>query len=133
MRYTDEQREHLRTIMDFDHVVRIHEDGTVSEPRDEYAPEVWQDYDIDEDGYAHCRMEPVILDKDWTLLTGHTGQYGYNGAVMHPSEYIGGGLADYILDNPGLYVSLIVELSFDEDEEVAEQDTLVGWAIARKD
>ena len=27
-----------------------------------------------------------LADSDWSALTGLTGQYGYRGAVMHPSE-----------------------------------------------
>lgn len=46
------------------------------------------------------------LDTNWSLLTGFTGQYGYHGPAMHPSEYIGGGLARHILDTPGLYTVL---------------------------
>ncbi|WP_406245869.1 hypothetical protein ACI7YT_12575 [Microbacterium sp. M] len=35
------------------------------------------DYDVILDGQT---------DTEWRFLTGYTGQYGYNGAVMHASE-----------------------------------------------
>lgn len=37
-------------------------------------------------------------DSDWTALTGHTLQYGYNGAVMHASEGIGRSITDELTD-----------------------------------
>jgi len=62
-------------------------------------------------------------------LTGYTGQYGYHGAVMHASEYIGGGLADDILSTPGTYVVVVVNVEDDEADEFAEP---AGWAILRQ-
>lgn len=46
------------------------------------------------------------LETGWELLTGFTCQYGYSGPGMHSSEYVGGGLAQHILDTPGLYTVL---------------------------
>ncbi len=69
-----------------------------------------------------------IRGEHWEALTGHTGQYSYNGAVMHPSEYIGGGLEDYLLANPGVYV--VVEVR-DDDGQYPDADPLIGWAILR--
>lgn len=57
-------------------------------------------FEEDPDGDDHS------LETGWELLTGFTGQYSYNGPAMHPSEYIGGGLARHILDTPGLYTVL---------------------------
>lgn len=33
----------------------------------------------------------TVSDPSWEALSGFTGQYGYRGAVMHPSEYLGAG------------------------------------------
>jgi hypothetical protein len=59
----------------------------------------------------------------WVLLDGWTGQYGYTGPVMHPSEYIGGALEEHIRRTPGTYVAIPVETA-GEDEPPA------GWAVA---
>ena len=92
----------LQDIADFDHPFVITADGSVHDaPSNVYAPEVYDAESISED---------ITIEGDgWSALTGHTGQYGYHGAVMHASEFIGGGLADYLLDNSGTYVVVAVE------------------------
>ena len=57
-------------------------------------------FEEDPDGDDHS------LETGWELLTGFSGQYSYNGPGMHASEYIGGGLAQHILDTTGLYTVL---------------------------
>ena len=64
------------------------------------------------------------------LLTGFTGQYSYNGPVMHDSEYVGGGLARYILENPGWYCATAVTAPALDDETTTY---VCGWAIAYKE
>lgn len=49
--------------------------------------------------------------QDWFALTGYTGQYSYSGAVMHSSERGGWHMQRDILDNPGLYVMVVVEVN----------------------
>lgn len=71
----------------------------------------------------NATMPPRPSGKEWSLLTGWTGQSGYRGVVMHASEYVGGALAGHITENPGLYVVISVET--DDDSEDA-----AGWAIA---
>lgn len=46
------------------------------------------------------------------LLSGFTGQYSYDGALLHESEFIGGGLESHIRNNAGWYVALPVEEEF---------------------
>lgn len=100
----------LNNLMDFDHVIEVHDDGTVTDAAPGiYAPEL--------DG------EKLYEPAGWRLLSGYTGQYGYNGPVMHPSEFIGGGLAKDILTEPGLYVALVVWADDPNDEPA-------GWAVA---
>lgn len=71
----------------------------------------------------------------WELVTGASGQYGYRGPVMHPSEYIGGGLADRILgaddDAPHAtwWGAVVVESDGEEDGE-RDAD---GWALAYRE
>ena len=76
-----------------------------------YAPEVEHceqiDYTID--GYAeHAEWEKFSV--------GYTGQFGYNGAVMHPSETLSGRLTEDILSTPGTYVVCSVEVNCDNGE-----------------
>lgn len=61
----------------------------------------------------------------WEPVRGYTGQYGYNGPVMHPSEYLGGNMARDVLATPGLYVCITVE-----DGDDLEGDA-VGWMLLR--
>jgi len=98
----------LNAVMDFDHVIQVHEDGTVTDgPSEVYAPDLYAE----------------TVSDGWELMNGYSGQYGYSGPVMHPSEFIGGRMADDILTTPGVYVAVIA----DGDEEDSD-----GWAVARK-
>lgn len=113
----------LDKVMEFDHVIRVHEDGTVSEPDGFWAPNLL-DYELD--------------TKGWTLFThGYSGQWNYSGPVMHDSEYIGGDLATDILSNPGLYVAVVCyhtcECDGEDHHEEECETTTEGWAIARRD
>ena len=101
----------LDAMMDFDHVVQVHADGTVTDgPEGTYAPDL---------------HEGNLESDDWTLLDGYSGQYGYAGPLMHQSEYVGGGMARDILARPGLYVTLVNTPS--EEEEATE------WAVAYRE
>lgn len=108
----------LNDLMEFDHVIEVHEDGTISEPQGIYAPEMLDD-ELDRQG--------------WTLLTGWTGQYGYAGPTMHASEYIGGALERHIRETPGVYVAIVAYASADESIEESDGNPVdAGWAIARQ-
>jgi hypothetical protein len=110
----------LNDIMEFDHVIRVHEDGTVSEPEGFYAPNL---------------LDSELDDTSWTLFTkGYSGQYNYTGPIMHDSEFIGGDLAADILSNPGVYVAVVANHTCEEHDGPVECDcdTLQeGWAVAR--
>lgn len=100
----------LNDVMEFDHVVTVHDDGTVTDgPAGVYAPEL---------------SDGELTDPRWELLNGYSGQYCYSGPIMHASEYIGGGMERDILDTPGVYVALVDYPSDDSEPE--------GWAVARK-
>lgn len=114
----------LNSMMAFDHVIRVNEDGTIDEPiRDRYAPELYAL--SDSEGQHTPDTDPNLIsdarDAGWELLSGWTGQYGYSGVCMHPSEFIGGSLAEHILETPGYWVAVVVT----EDIGDAEH-----WAIA---
>ena len=102
-------RDTLNDVMEFDHVIRVHPDGSITEPRDIHAPDLF-------DGELQCGT------RAWSLMNGYSGQHGYSGPVMHSSEFIGGRMADDILTCPGLYVALVDMPSDDGDPD--------GWAVA---
>jgi hypothetical protein len=98
----------LNDIMDFDHVIEVHADGSITDRNDIYAPSL-ADGELDSD--------------EWELLNGWSGQDRYAGPIMHPSEYIGGGMERFIRETPGVYVAL-VDYSYDDG------DYTDGWAVA---
>lgn len=109
----------LSDIMDFDHVIQVHADGTVTDARGVYAPEAydWGDElvaDIDTDALERA---------GWSLMDGYSGQYSYSGPWMHASEYIGGRLERDILATPGYYVAIYPH--GDEDPDT--------WAVAYRE
>lgn len=106
----DTDRLALSHVMEFDRVIRVHADGTVSFPNDIWAPEL---HDGD------------LLGDEWGLLDGYSGQYRYSGPMMHQSEFIGGQMARDILERPGYYVAL-VNYEIDDDEPTE-------WAVARRE
>ncbi len=117
----------LNDIMEIDHVIRVDAAGNVTEPRDVWAPDVSVSYD-DNTGASTLTVSP----DSWQLMNGYSGQDRYSGPIMHPSEYIGGGMERDILASPGLYVAVVV---YDEDD-YNESDGYAadGWAVAyRKD
>jgi hypothetical protein len=103
----------LSNQMDFDRVIEVHEDGTVTFPTGIYAPEVYDDH----------------VEAPWTLMNGYSGQHGYAGPTMHASEQIGGRLATDILATPGYYVAVV---SLDSDVDEGEGDDVAGWCIATR-
>ena len=143
----------LNDMMEFDHIVRVNPDGTV-EDTDMPTGVIGAYFDLN---VAPDGTDEFEMSAGWELLQGFTGQYGYNGPVMHSSEYVGGGLERHILETPGYYVVLIVNaleahvwqvsrmtgtttcercglLPLDEDDmdSTCQSDEPAGWAIAYK-
>ena len=108
----------LNDIMEFDHVIEIKEHKTVIDRNDLYAPNLYEEY---------------LDDDKWELLNGFSGQYNYSGPIMHNSEFIGGGLEKYILDNPGVYVALVAYWEPSDDDKLNGilDNNSEGWSIAR--
>jgi hypothetical protein len=115
----------LNDVMEFDHVVQVGEGGAVTDAEGVYAPELHME--TDDDGQILDAHERDYIEQarrqGWQLLTGWTGQYGYRGPVMHSSEFVGGALAEHILETPGTYVVTAVET----DDEPA------GWVVAYRE
>lgn len=132
-------RDTLNAHVEFDSPFRVHPGnvithGDVPNGRDYWTPEL-----LDGD------MERAHAD-NWELLEGYTGQYGYNGPVMHDSETLSGGLARDVLNEPGVYVVIASNYNPDPDEpcdygdcpgkggtdcEHEPESIIEGWAIAR--
>jgi hypothetical protein len=109
----------LADVMEFDHVIEVQDDGTVRDRPDLYAPDLFED---------------ELTDDRWEFFsTGYTGQYLYNGPIMHNSEFIGGRLAQDILDTPGVYVAVVSYYypEYPEDGDGEVEYYVEGWAIAR--
>jgi hypothetical protein len=134
MRKLEVTADSLNNVMEFDHVIHVAEDGTVTDGYDLLAPSLYME--VDADGQSvHADDADIIQDAKsygWKLLTGFTGQYGYHGPVMYSSEFISGGLARAILETPGYYVAVTVECQGPEAEDGEEPEELqpAGWAIA---
>lgn len=103
----------LSALMDFDHVIRVSENGTVTDATGVYPPDV---YDPEPDA--------TDVGNGWTLLNGYSGQYSYAGPWMHASELIAGGIARDILATPGFYVAVYPSYSDDSEPD--------SWAVAYK-
>jgi hypothetical protein len=119
----------LNQIMEFDHVIRVGPDGTITgKVPGVHAPELLMS--TDDDGQILDEHERDYIGQakrqGWELLSGWTGQSGYSGVVMHASEYVGGRLEDHIRETPGLYAVISVET--DDDSEDA-----AGWAVAYRE
>lgn len=110
--------------IEFDHPFTLHPDGTITDPTGVHAPSA----------YHNDETDVEISDVGWRALTGMTGQDRYHGAVMHPSEFIGRGIAEYLLelaaDEPQTFVVTAVECWPSEDDPEPEP---AGWAILQKE
>lgn len=114
------QLDWLERHADFDHVFTVTPAGTIVDgPTGVYAPEYYDDTTADE-----------LRAAGWeTASDGYTGRHGYNGPHMHASEYLGGRLARDILEDPGTYVVVVVNVLPDSEDEDPEP---AGWAVLRR-
>lgn len=123
---------HLNSIMQFDHVIRVNEGGSIDEISKVYAPEV--SVMLDADGQitdvAESEMIMWVASQGWTLLTGWSGQWRYSGPIMHGSEFVGGGLAEHIMGTPGYYCAVAVECDQEGWDNPNESPGPAGWAVA---
>lgn len=104
---------------EFDYTYMLTAGGEITEAHEFYAPDVSLDPGAD-----------VAVDTGWSVLSGHTGQYGYQGAVMHPSELWGDWAVSALTEQAqgGSIVFAVVEVRT-EDGDYPDGDP-VGWAVA---
>ncbi|QNL30058.1 hypothetical protein SEA_CASEND_91 [Microbacterium phage Casend] len=123
---------------DFDHVLMLiavqvperHEPiGYVIDRNDgsawDWAPEVWNTSSED---------DVYVQGLGWQVLTGHTGQHGYSGAVQHASELWSQCHVDDLVrlaDHPGHALLFTIVEVRDEDGSLPDSDP-IGWAVAYK-
>ena len=103
-------------VQEFGDVFRI-TGNTVEGVSGVRAPEVYNDDETD----------IMICGDGWTALRGITGQWGYNGPIMHSSEFVGSSVARAMVESAGresVFALVIVEC-VDDDGAPA------GWAIVR--
>lgn len=62
--------------------------------------------------------------KPWSPVMGRTGQHGYDGPVMHPSEVFAGSLERWCRGNEGVYTMVPVD-----DPDDGEP---VGWMLLHR-
>lgn len=87
--------------------------------------------------YAHDPFAPdvaidprgdVAVTDGWHVITGKTGQHGYSGAIMHPSEFADDAMILRWAQDAGATHFAIVEVR-DEDGNYPDGDP-IGWAVA---
>jgi len=122
----------LNDIMEPSHVIRVLDEHRVTDAEGSYAPELVMF--VDSEGQAlpddDLSLQEQAKSAGWRLLEGWTGQHGYSGPVMHSSKYVGGRLADHILDTPGEYVAVEVSCLPEGEDDAFDPDPPAGWAVA---
>lgn len=115
---------------EFDHVFMIGVDAVHDGPVGLYGPESVE-HDSEDDILIDGMPLKATSSKGWQALEGYTGQYGYQGAVMHPSEVIGGRLANDMLEMSAVYAAEGTPLAWVvvSVEDPADPEHPVGWAV----
>lgn len=104
----------LNSLVEFDTAFIVTPEG-IEDAHGFHVPTVYNDDETD----------IYIESSEWSALTGYTGQHGYNGAVLHSSEYLGGGLARDILEDVGGIYAVTVA------EDMDDQDNPAGWCVLK--
>jgi hypothetical protein len=123
----------LNDIMAFDQVVCVDEHGNVTEAGHDAPDMVYVELDDDGQMVGSDSRDglDVLVDTQldgWKPMQGHCGAYGESSEsfIQHPSEFIGGGLARAILEQPGHYVAVLVDGMAPDGYD---EDTTVGWTV----
>jgi hypothetical protein len=114
----------LNGWVEFDSPFEVDGEGNVRQKWELYVPSYFDD-EIDGSGWE-------------TWSQGYTGQYSYQGPVMHNSEYLGGRMASDLLAEPGVYVLTpahwrpTIEDEADPDFNIDNYDDIEGWVVLKK-
>jgi hypothetical protein len=124
----------LDSMMQVDKVIHIDADEYVCENlRGVPAPEVYVECDTEGNVISSASVwaQSRAREQGWSLLTGWS-EYYLLGArfLMHPTEYISGGLAEHILSNPGYYCTVLVTDDSGEAGWSDGKNHVKGWAVA---
>jgi hypothetical protein len=134
----------LHKIMEFDHVVRVRDDGTVTTQGTigVYAPEPYIEYSgpfkeaqISDD--QERALVAWVKGQGWDVLTGWA--LGGGLVIMHASQFIGGSLADHIRETPGYWVKVYVDIHPGEDDPEHEnnggngESEEAGWILCHRE
>lgn len=111
---------------EFEHVFEVHEDGSITDPPNLWAP-----------GCYGGELEGGSTG--WEFVSGgYTRQDSYNGPIMHASEQFAGGLYDDIMGTPGIYALVVSECDHSDPSWECETDDSgeftgdcepAGWAV----
>lgn len=126
-----EEEQSLNDMMQPDHVIRVNEDGSITDDlhNELWAPELSVHVDehgqLSEDDLAQLHQDAEA--QGWTLWTGYPmGTFSRNDPLMHPSQYVGGSLEDDIRRTAGYYC--VVHVDTDEEEPQP-----AGWAVCHRE
>lgn len=131
----------LNKVMEFDHVICVALDGTVTDADGMHAPEIYIEYsgpftDAQISDDQERDMIAYVKAQGWDVLAGWAMGGGL--ALMHSSQFIGGNLADHIRETPGHWVACPVELHPDADDPEHEDNggtgetDPAGWILAHR-
>lgn len=70
----------------------------------------------------------TIESDQWQAITGFSGQHGYDGPIMHPSEQFSPNVLRSLYETHGTNAIYALTEVIDADDP----DALVGWAILKR-
>lgn len=132
----------LNELMQFDHVVRVMDDGEITDDRELTAgicaPESYMDADWDDHGDGHVMKAHQGAWKDamdragWEYITPRREFGRYGEPFMDNHELIGEyNFGEDMRERPGYYVAVTIEMLPPEGDE--RDHNAYGWAVLYRD